>query len=231
VSFPANVSHQIRRVLRLRTGDTVTALDGLGREYEIRLEVSAEGVSGTVAGRKQNQAEPSVFLTLYTGIVKGHKFELVLQKCTEVGVSRFVPVVTERSVAHEPSVSRRRRFDAIAREAAEQSCRGVVPVVEASRAFAEALEDAAKSGPAYLLWEGELDRVLSGIGAVSDRAGIFIGPEGGFSETEVERARSAGVEVLSLGPRVLRAETAAIVGAALMLARLEDNRGRNPLTP
>jgi 16S rRNA (uracil1498-N3)-methyltransferase len=221
VAFPADVAHQIRRVLRLRSGEIVVALDGSGMEYLTRLEIDPNGVAGTIEQRRPNEAEPAVFLTLYIGMLKGHKLELVLQKCTEVGVSRFVPVVTERSVAQEPSASRQGRFEAIVREAAEQSGRGIVPKVGKACAYGDALAVAVGDGPTYLFWEGERDRRMGEVASRLGRVSFLIGPEGGFSDQEVRLAAEAGAKVLSLGPRVLRSETAAIVGAALLLSRLD----------
>jgi 16S rRNA (uracil1498-N3)-methyltransferase len=145
----------------------------------------------------------------------------VLQKCTEVGVSRFVPVVTERSVAHEPSASRQQRFESIVREAAEQSGRGIVPEVSEPSTFVQALHLAVEDGSAYLCWEAEREQRFPAIVSAPRWAGLFIGPEGGFSEEEVRAAAKMGVQPLSLGARILRSETAAIVGAALLLDRLD----------
>lgn len=222
VSFPDEIAHQIRRVLRLRAGDVVIALDGSGMEYVVRLHRVSEDLRGTVEDRRPNAAEPSVFLVLYVAMLKAHKLELVLQKCTEVGVSSFVPVTTERSVAHEPGPGRQRRFAAIVREAAEQSGRGVVPVVHEPLPFRKAVDEAMSSGPAFLLWERERDTRVDRVTPGETRVSVFVGPEGGFTEQEVREAVDRGATRLSLGQRILRAETAAIVGSALVLARLGD---------
>lgn len=222
ISFPPEISHQIHRVLRLQSGDRVITLDGTGNEYIVCLTSVDRVVSGNVEETRPGRGEPSIFLTLYQGLVKGAKFETILQHCTEVGVSRFVPIVTERSVAGPPTDSRRQRFESIVREAAEQSRRGRLPIVEEPLPFAQAAEQATRSGPAVMLWEDEDNRALPDVrwsestGSIS----LIVGPEGGFSTREVDLARDAGVNIVTLGPRILRAETAAIVGSALVLYEL-----------
>jgi len=230
VQFGQEATHQIVRVLRLRRHDEVIALDGTGMEYVVRLEELQPTVTGSISERRANQAEPRTHVTLYLGMLKAAKFELVLQKGTEIGVSRFVPILTERAVAAEPAAARQRRFDTIVSEAAEQSGRGRIPEVGTPLAFGDALTQA--TGIKILLWE---DEHTTGLGDIPLEVGapvnLFIGPEGGFSITEVALARDAGAAVASLGRRILRAETAAMVVAALVLAGVAelggDLRGRS----
>jgi 16S rRNA (uracil1498-N3)-methyltransferase len=223
VLFPADQAHQIRRVLRLQQGDRVIALDGSGSELIVRLSCVADTVAGTVEERRANDAEPSAKVDLYLGLLKGAKIELVLQKCTEVGVSRFVPVSTSRAVPGEPGIARQRRFETIVREAAEQSRRGRLPAISGTVPYTSALQEASGHGRVLLLWEEEQSRHLREL-QISSREPIslFVGPEGGFTAAEVDEALALGVQVATLGPRILRAETAAIVGAALVLSLLGD---------
>lgn len=224
VQFSQEATRQIVRVLRLRRHDEVIALDGTGMEYVVRLEELQPTVTGSIRERRMNQAEPRTHVTLYLGMLKAAKLELVLQKGTEIGVSCFVPVLTERAVAAEPGAGRQRRFDTIVREAAEQSGRGRIPEVGTPLALGDALTQAR--GPKILLWEEER---TTGLGAISLEAGtpvnLLVGPEGGFSSTEVALARDAGAALVSLGRRILRAETAAMVAAALVLARVGELGG------
>ena len=224
VQFSQEATHQIGRVLRLRRHDEVIVLDGTGLEYVVRLEELQPAVTGRISERRANQAEPRTHLTLHLGMLKAAKLELVLQKGTEIGVSRFVPMLTERAVAAEPGTARQRRFDTIVREAAEQSGRGRIPEVGTPLALGDALNQAR--GPKILLWEEER---TTGLGAISLEAGtpvnLLVGPEGGFSSTEVALARDAGAALVSLGRRILRAETAAMVAAALVLARFGELGG------
>ena len=223
VRCPETTSRQILRVLRLRPGDHVGALDGTGCESIVRLTEVGTEVRGIVERRGSNRAEPAARLALYQALVKGPKLETILQKCTELGVSRFIPVASARSIPGDLNPGRVERFGRIVREAAEQSQRGRVPAIEPQMTFADALERAAAEGPTVFLWEGEeivrvRDLALSPGSAVS----LFVGPEGGFAPDEAEAARAAGARVATLGPRILRAETAAIAGSALVLARMGD---------
>jgi len=219
VTFPDEASHQIARVLRMKPGDRVVVFDGSGIECIVALESVGRTSTGAVETRRRNEAEPTVQLTLYQGLIKGAKLDLVIQKCTEIGVSRIVPVVTARAVPAEPSPSRQARFETIAREAAEQSGRGRVPEIAAPARFPEAIEDATAAGPTVFCWENELKFGLRDLPKADEgqHVSLFVGPEGGFTEGEAEVARRAGARVVSLGPRILRAETAAIVGSALLL--------------
>jgi len=224
VEFSQEATHQIVRVLRLRRHDEVIALDGMGMEYVVRLEELQPTVTGSIVEPRANQGEPRTRVTLYLGMLKAAKLELVLQKGTEIGVSRFVPMLTERAVAAEPGPTRQRRFDTIVREAAEQSGRGRIPEVGTPLALGDALTQVA--GIKILLWEEERATGLGNIPLeVGTPVNLFIGPEGGFSITEVALARDAGAAVASLGRRILRAETAAIVAAALVLASVAELGG------
>ena len=221
VTFPGESSRQIERVLRMKPGERVVVLDGSGTEYIVILQQVGRTTTGTVEKQRWNEAEPAVQVTLYQGLLKGAKLELVVQKCTEIGVSRIVPVVSTRAVPAEPSAARQARFETIAREAAEKSGRGRIPEVVSPMRFSEAVEEACAAGSAVFCWEEERDLLLSKLMPAdeSQRVSLFVGPEGGFTAGEAEVARRAGALVVSLGRRTLRAETAAIVGCVLLLAR------------
>ncbi len=224
ICFPEEQSRQLERVLRLRAGDRVLVLDGSGTEREVVLRTVGKQAVGTVDAHRQNVAEPRITVDLYLGILKGSKFETVLQKGTEVGITRFIPVLTARSVPTEPSTAKVRRYEAIVREAAEQSRRGSLPAVGDVVAFDEALRTAIRTAPIILLWEDEETEHLMTVPLPRDpaRVALFVGPEGGFTEEEVRVAREIGAQTASLGRRILRAETAGVVGPALLLARLGD---------
>jgi 16S rRNA (uracil1498-N3)-methyltransferase len=218
VSIPPEQARQIGSVLRLRPGERILVLDNSGTEYLVRLRSPEEGI---VEGRSRNEAEPGLRLVLYQGLLKGPKLEWVLQKGTEIGISRFVPVITERSVAGEPGESKQRRYDAIMREAAEQSGRGRIPDIAPTVSLTHAL--AGAEGTLVIPWEEERDRALGTVKTThGDTVSIFIGPEGGFSAREVEAACSAGAIPVTLGRRILRAETAAVVTASLLLGSAGD---------
>jgi 16S rRNA (uracil1498-N3)-methyltransferase len=226
LALPAPVAHQVGRVLRLRPGATIALLDGSGMAFPVHLTGSGGGlVSGRVGAGEPVESEPRVALTLYVAPLKGDHFAYTLQKATEIGAAAFVPVVTARTVAAEASGAKLERWRRIAREAAEQSGRGRVPVVHAPQPFAVACAAAVASGPALIPWEDERGRSLGAavqaLGPVST-LGLFIGPEGGFTEAEIATATAAGIAPVTLGRRILRAETAAAVATALALAALGE---------
>ena len=203
VSFPADLSHQIARVLRLGPGDEVIVLDGSGVEATIRLEAVRPIATGIVIARAQSLAEPATPVVLYMGLLKAAKLEIVLQKGTEIGLAGFVPMVTARSVAGEPSASRQKRFESIVREAAEQSRRGKLPFVVPPVPFAETVHSAA--GTSLLLWEEERDIHLMSAPLEVPPINLFVGPEGGFTSEEASLASETGIQIVTLGPRILRA--------------------------
>jgi len=217
-------AHRLARVLRLRPGDDLVLFDGSGSEFAARLEsVRAAEVVARIESERPGLPEPRLRLTLYQSVVKGGRFEWVLEKGTELGVAAFVPLRVGRSVVQVREDSARAgRWRRVVIEAAEQCGRSVVPAVLAP----QPLDGALNAGmPLLLPYEGErvtgireaLAR-LRGQGVTS--LGVVVGPEGGFEASEVERARAAGAIVVSLGPRVLRSETAGIVAAALALYEL-----------
>lgn len=210
-AIPHSIERQVRTVLRLRDGDRIVLLTGDGTEAICRLAAG----DCVVEDRRPVAAEPAHRLTIVQALLKGDGLEEVVQRGTEVGVAHFRLTVTERCVPREVSARKLERLRAIAREAAEQSERGLVPAVEAPVGLAEVLVP-----PAVLLYERMESK--SRLGALGPPHTVLIGPEGGFSPAEVERARGAGLAVAGLGPRILRSPTVAPVAAALILSRTGD---------
>ncbi|MBP8974207.1 MAG: 16S rRNA (uracil(1498)-N(3))-methyltransferase [Anaerolineae bacterium] len=224
------VVHQVRHVLRLRPGARIVVLDDRGVEYEVAL-VSVENKSarGDIVARRPASGEPSAQVTLCQAVLKKDNFEWVLQKGTEIGVTRFVPLITARTVAAGSdgvSAARQERWARIVREAAEQSRRGALPVVDAPLTFGEALADIATADLSLIAWEEEratsLRDAVAPLRAASDapHVAVFIGPEGGFTVAEISQAAGRGVVPVTLGARILRAETAATAAALLVLYEL-----------
>jgi len=153
------VAHQIRNVLRLRPGDEVELLDGSGLVLVARLsKVSKEGVVAEIVESRWSDSEPEVELVLYQALLKGQKMELVLQKGTEIGVSRFVPVLSDRCISRPDARDMARRLErwgSVVREAAEQSGRAVLPVVAGLVRLEDGCREAASRGPLLMAWEGE----------------------------------------------------------------------------
>jgi 16S rRNA (uracil1498-N3)-methyltransferase len=229
VSITGTLVHQLRHVLRLGAGDHITVLDNSGWEYEVELQkVDSSKVEGRVISKALAVAEPRTKITLYQALLKGSNFEFVLQKCTEIGVVSFVPVICERCVAGEPEGKRLSRWRNIIVEAAEQSRRGKLPVLHNPISFTKACRSA--SGISLLPWEGEKARsigdALQGYHQTKEipEFSIFTGPEGGFSPQEIDIAQSCGVVPVSLGPRILRAETAGLVTVAVTLYEFGEMR-------
>ena len=226
VHFPAETARQIHHVLRLQPGQDVIVLDNLGGEFTVSLtRVDARQVSGQVSARRPVSSEPDIHLTLYIALTQREKFELILQKCTEIGAAAFVPVISARSLVQDPAEANRKlpRWQAILREAAEQSSRGRIPDLAQPLRFEDAIRTAGSSHDLALIpWEQEA--VLSLHAAIAraalpaaPRLAVLIGPEGGWAVKEVELARQHHWLPVTLGPRILRMETAALVSAALIL--------------
>lgn len=230
VRFRPEQAHQISRVLRMHTGDNLIVLDGNGLVYEVVLQqVETAAVMGRITQRSSAVGEPRTRLTLYQSLLKRDKFEWVLQKGTEIGVSRFVPVITRRSLvrdAESVSPDKQARWLRIINEAAEQSGRGHLPTLVEPMSFESAVADAAANNDRVLIaWEetttGDLATALAGLPATA-KVALFVGPEGGFDAAEVALAQAQGMTAVTFGPRILRTETAALVGPALILHTLGD---------
>jgi 16S rRNA (uracil1498-N3)-methyltransferase len=240
------LAHQIGTVLRLRPGEKITLLDNSGWQHVVALQSVERGrVLGTVERKELAGGEPRTKLTLYVALLRPDRFEWVLQKGTELGVSAFVPLICERSTiadADELSANKLERWNRIIREAAEQSRRGKLPRLAPALFLPAACDQAAQRGTALLLWEGagapSLRSVLqkaerAGEGA-SGRAGdhgspahpfsvaLFSGPEGGFSTSEFATALRYDMIAVTLGPRTLRAETAPVVATSAILYEMGD---------
>ena len=229
VTLTADASRQLARVLRARPGDRVIALDDSGFEYAVTLDaVSSRQASGIITDRYPGDGEPRISITLYQGLMKSDRFEYVLQKGTELGISRFVPIVGKRTVARNVvSPNRLVRWSKIIREAAEQAGRCRLPVLEETLSFSEACDRIPK--PAIIGWESERDTgirdtLLRLKAEIEDTQAIsmVIGSEGGLEDGEVEYALSRGITPVSLGRRILRAETAGIIAAAAVMYEMDE---------
>ena len=223
VIFSDEQAHQMRQVLRMSVGDRVVALvDGAGWEYEAELvQVDKKGVTAVIHHKRPITTEPTVHLTLYQCLLKRDNFEWVLQKGTEIGVSRFVPLLSERTVAHPPK--KLDRWQRIVTEAAEQSGRGSIPEIAPAIKLTDVLAAWQSDQLGLMPWVAEDSVTIGSALTVTEpvEVGVFIGPEGGWTDDEVENGRSAGLIPVTLGRRILRAETAAIVAAALVMQVFE----------
>lgn len=214
------ISHQLRNVLRLKQGSVITLLDGNGAAYPTRIEsLRPGGATGLVLAKEPVQGEPAIELTLYQCVLKRERFEWVLQKGTELGVSRFVPVISSRTVVQPAArlLPKYERWRAIVREAAEQSRRGRLPVLGDPMHWEEALDQGG--GVRLFAWEeaGENSSGLRRAVRDADEVALLVGPEGGISVQEAASANRKGWLPVSLGPRILRAETAALAAATVVM--------------
>jgi 16S rRNA (uracil1498-N3)-methyltransferase len=223
VQFPRPIAEQIRNVLRLDLGERVVVLLNDGWEHEVQIRaIGKQETSGWLLERRRNQREPRIIVSLYHCLLKKDNFEWVLQKCTEIGVTRFVPVFSQRTVVKISDESARTRLDRwqrILTEAAEQSGRGLIPVLPGVMSLEEAFVDSAAYEARVIAWEEQGATSLRAAleGQAPSSIALFVGPEGGFTVEEVGQAWDYGVTPVTLGPRTLRAETAAVVLAALTL--------------
>jgi 16S rRNA (uracil1498-N3)-methyltransferase len=227
VTFDANESRHLSRVLRLRPGDTVIATDGAGSDYTVRLDSVGAAATGRVLGVAARDAESPLAVTLVQAVPKGDRMEAIVRAATELGVARVLPALSARTVVRLDAAAwreRARRWQRVAREAAKQCRRAVVPDVEEPRALAERLPLAKTADLALCFWEGEgppLERALATAG--TPRAAVLlVGPEGGLDPGEVAAARAQGWTAVSLGPRILRTETAGPAMLAVLQARFGD---------
>ena len=209
-ALPSSVERQVRGVLRLRDGDRIVLMPGDGTQSTCRLE----GSDCVVEERSAVDTEPRHRLTVVQALLKGDALEEVVQHATELGVAAFQLVVTERCIPRHVTPRKLERLRAIAREAAEQSERGVVPAVSSPVPLGEVLLPGS-----VLLYERHDGAGLASLGPPGS---VIIGPEGGFSPREVEAARRAGVSIAGLGARILRSQTVAVAAAAVSVSRTGD---------
>ena len=221
VTITGEPLRQISYVLRLKPLDHIIVLDNSGWEFEVEIErITKQQAKGKVINKKPGQGEPHIKITLYQALLKSDKFELVLQKGVELGVTAFVPFVSERCVARKESAVKIERWRKIIQEAAEQSERLILPVLQPLISFEEACRSVKQ--PALLLWEEEksvsLKQTLQNPPFKSTaNLSLFVGPEGGFPASEKELAKKHGIAIASLGKRILRAETAGLAAISAIL--------------
>jgi 16S rRNA (uracil1498-N3)-methyltransferase len=229
LTLPDDIARQARDVLRLRPGDTLTLLDGGGGEYSATVaQIARREVTVSLGERQEGLANPTPPLTLCIGMLKAAKLETVLQKGVELGVATFQPLITERSVslAEELSATRRRRYETIVAEALEQCGGAWLPDLREPLPLVEALTLVPSGAVALIPWEQVKDQPLSSalrrLRAQRHITGLwlFVGPEGGFSAAEIAMAHEHGALPVTLGRRILRAETAAIAAVTLTLDAL-----------
>ncbi len=202
---------QIKNVLRLKLGEKIIVGDGKSQEALAEITgIERSSVVLKVQSLQENDNESKNSVTLYCSVLKKENFELVVQKATEVGIKRIIPVISERTIKLGLN---QERLEKIAKEAAEQSGRGMVPIILEPISFEKAVANASMTGNNFLFdSSGEHIKETS----FNGESAIFIGPEGGWTNIELSLAKNNGFIIVSLGKLTLRAETAAIVASYLL---------------
>lgn len=220
VQLTADQQHYLARVLRLKVGDRFVALDGQGQGWTAQMVGSTEALLLESVGRSREVPIP---ITLVAALPKGSGFDEVVRQATELGVSHIQPVLSQRTLLN-PSPQKLDRWRKIAQEAAEQSERMQVPSIGAPMTFAEAIAAITASHRYLCAARGDAPSLLAQLTSDRPQAAslcVAVGPEGGWTEAEIEAAIAAGYQPVSLGARILRAVTAPLAAIALIAALWE----------
>lgn len=208
-------SHLVH-VMRKKSGDEIRVVDGLGTAYDVRLgEIRKKMVRGEISRKFPNHNEPAVAVTIAAGILKNpSKFDFLVEKAVELGVREIVPLRTERTI---PSHAKTGRWQKLALAAMKQCGRGVLPKVREAETLDEMLEEGRRFGRVYVAHQQARGTWPGMTGPPDGSVLMLIGPEGGFSDEEIDRCTASGAVPVTFGDRRLRTETAAIVAAAASL--------------
>lgn len=218
-------ARHIAKSLRMRVGDMLTVTDGGGKDYGCQIQaIDRDTVTLAVCYQQACNSEPTCAVTIYQGVPKSQKMEDIIQKCVELGVTCIVPTLTKRSISRpdpKQAGKKNQRYQKIALEAAQQSGRGIVPQIEQQITLKQAIST-DKSKKKIVFYEGGGCSLKDIVSPTDTAVSVYIGPEGGFDPDEVEALASAGAVVATLGPRILRTQTAPVAAlTAIML--LTDN--------
>ena len=212
-------AHQIANVLRLGPGDQIMLVRDDVESLVAIESVDVGQVRGRCLSKRAVDTEPRVRLTVALPILRGDRTEEVIEAITQLGVSRIVPFVSSRSVVRSLTATKRERWTRVAREAAETSRRGRVPTIDEPREWDKLFD--ALDAPVLVAWESEVLVKLQDAAPDTAKLSLVIGPEGGLSMDDIALARERGAATVSLGPRNLRSETAAIAAVAQLMAHVD----------
>ncbi len=229
VSIIGEDFQHLKKVLRAQIKDEVLVCCG-GFDYTVEIEnINENSIICLITDVNKNFTESPLKVTLFQGLPKSDKMELIIQKCVELGVCGIVPVITERCVSRintdKDAQNKLARWQKIAREAAKQCNRGIIPNIYYPITFKEAVVMASEAELAVIPYEKESAVGFKNIVARHQgvtSGSIMIGPEGGFEDKEIQLAQDSGIQKISLGPRILRTETAGMVALSLMMYELGD---------
>jgi 16S rRNA (uracil1498-N3)-methyltransferase len=221
--------HYLSNVRRFSVGDEINIFDGLGNSYKARIDIiDKKSMKGTILSSK-TLVLPNKKISLYTAIPKGERFDWLIEKASEIGISKIVPVIYVRSVVRELSNNKTERYKKISISASSQSWRADIMTIETSVKFNEIAEKLSAEDTLNILpWESEEEKnILSILNENKDKKNIniFIGPEGGFDKTEIDIALKNNFKTVTLGKNILRVETAAIVASSIITTMY--NVGKN----
>lgn len=225
-----DVNH-IKNVLRMKQGEEIVICNGQGKDcYCIINKVSETEITADIRTEQETKAELKTKITLFQGLPKKDKMELIIQKAVELGVYEIVPVMTKRVIVKledkKKEEKKLERWQAIAEGAAKQSGRGIIPKVRPVLSFAQAITSASNMDLGLVPYENALGmqytrEIMNSLGKY-ETIGVFIGPEGGFEESEVELAKKNNIMPITLGNRILRTETAGLAVLSMMVLMLEE---------
>ena len=227
ISQKSDVKH-IKKVLRMKPGDFLEISDGDTWEYEGEiLNIDDDQVEVRIVDKQKFAREPEIDITLYQGVPKSGKMELIVQKNVELGVKTFVPTFMDRTVVSGMDKYKKKidRYNSIAMEAAKQCRRGIIPVVTDPIKFKDLLVELDEYDLVIFPYENENNFTIKDyLGSIKEKpkkVAIIIGPEGGFSDSEVDGLNEKGVDSVTLGNTILRTETAGIATVAMVMYQLE----------
>ncbi len=225
----SDVNH-IKNVLRIRLGEKIIISDGNGTDYEcLVVEMDDTSVTAKIEDVIKNAAELPAKITLFQGMPKSDKLELIIQKAVELGAYEIVPVITKRSVVKiddKKASKKLERYNGIAQAAGKQSGRGIIPQVKDFMSFKQAIEYAKALDMNIIPYEEaeglEYSRQVIKDIKCKKSLGIFIGPEGGFAKEEVDMAIAMGAKCITLGNRILRTETAGLAVLSIIMFEIDE---------
>jgi len=213
-------AHKIVDVLRKRSGDAIEIVDSSAQRFAATLEIEGRSVRARLNERRAAPEARGLDITVAQGLPKGQKMDFVVEKATELGAATIIPIYSERTIVSDTGTTKIDRWRRLAKTAAAQCGRDRIPEIAEPRKYAELLASFSEYDTVLFPWElaepKPLRDTLPGLLKSARRVLVIIGPEGGFSHAEAEAAQRAGAHMISLGPRILRTETAALVALALL---------------
>ena len=215
--------HYLSTVRRFSVGDEINIFDGLGNSYKARIDViDKKQIKGTILSSK-TLILPNKKVSLYTAIPKGERFDWLIEKASEIGISRIVPTIYTRSVIKELSTNKIERYKKISVSASSQSWRADIMPIETPTKFSEIVETLNQKDTLNILpYESEENNTIYKVVENNKDINIFIGPEGGFDNMEISLALKSNFKIITLGKNILRVETAGIVAASVVLTMINN---------